>query len=143
MFMLQTNRPNNRRTAPRLASYFVCFIILSCHLAAAETKTDSERLEKLERAVELLQKRNTELEQEVKSLKQQKSAPAAPLSAEKRSRFVPDSKSTLVEKTETTAEKKSVYVVPGASEFKLALGGLLQTQYEAGDVFAFEGRFGS
>src|SRR5436190_23295123 len=100
--MLQTNRPNNRRTAPRLASYFICFVILSCHVAAAETKTDSERLEKLERAVELLQKRNAELEQEVKSLKQQKTVPAAPLSAEKRSRFVPDSKSTVVDKTEKT-----------------------------------------
>jgi phosphate-selective porin len=68
--------------------------------------------------------------------------PSAPLNAEKRSRFVPDSKSAIVEKTETTEEKKPVYVVPGASEIKLTLGGLLQTQYEAGDVFAFEGRFG-
>jgi phosphate-selective porin OprO and OprP len=34
-------------------------------------------------------------------------------------------------------------VVPGASEQKLILGGLLQTQYEAGDVSAFEGRFAS
>src|SRR5438067_7569272 len=141
--MLPITRPNNRRIALHFAGYFFCFVILSCHVAAAETKSDSQRLEKLERAGELLQKRNTELEAEVKSLKQQKSAPAAPLSAEKRSRFVPDSKSAIVEKTETKAEKKSVYVVPGASEFKLTLGGLLQTQYEAGDVFAFEGRFGS
>ena len=33
--------------------------------------------------------------------------------------------------------------MPAGSEIKLALGGLLQTQYEAGDVSAFEGRFGS
>jgi phosphate-selective porin len=110
--------------------------------AVGETKSDSERLEKLERAVELLQKRNAELEQEVKSLKKQK--PSAPILAEdKRSRFVPDAKEAVVEKTETKEEKKPVYVVPGASEIKLTLGGLLQTQYEAGDVSAFEGRFGS
>lgn len=65
-------------------------------------QSDSERLEKLERAVELLQKRNTELEAEVQSLKHQKSAPPAALTEEKRSRFVPDSKSAVVEKTETT-----------------------------------------
>jgi phosphate-selective porin OprO/OprP len=62
------------------------------------------------------------------------------LSPEKRSKFVPDGKS-YVEKSETTEEKKPVYVVPGASELKLTLGGLLQVQYEAGDVSAFEGRF--
>jgi phosphate-selective porin OprO/OprP len=106
----------------------------------AETKSDSERLEKLERAVELLQKRNTELEQEVKSLKKQKpSAPA--LSAEKRSRFVPDTKS-YVEKSEMVEEKQPVYVVPGAAEYKLTLGGYIQANFEAGDVSAFEGRFG-
>ena len=119
----------------------LCFGAFALSGFAAEAKTDSERLEKLERAVELLQKRNAELEQEVKSLKKEK--PSAPtLSETKRSRFVPDSKS-YVEKTETTVEKKPVYVVPGASEIKLMLGGFLQTQYEAGDVFAFEGRFGS
>ena len=141
--MLPITKPNDRRSAQRLAGYFLCFVILSCHTAAAETKSDSERLEKLERAVELLQKRNTELEAEVKSLTHQKSAPPAALTAEKRSRFVPDSKSAVVEKTETKEEKKPVYVVPGASELKLTLGGFIQAQYEAGDVFAFEGRFGS
>jgi phosphate-selective porin OprO/OprP len=140
--MLPTTKPNDRRIAPRLAGYFLCFVILSCHTLAAETKSDSERLEKLERAVELLQKRNTELEAEVKSLKQQKPAPPAPLNAEKRSHFVPDSKSAVVEKTETTEEKKPVYVVPAGSEFKLTLGGYIQANFEGGDVSAFEGRFG-
>jgi phosphate-selective porin OprO/OprP len=121
----------------------VCTLVFFIpRLAPAETKSDSERLERLERAVEALQKRNSELEAEVKSLKNQKPAPKspAPLVDEKRSHFVPDSKSSVVE---TVEEKKPVYVVPGASEFKLTLGGLLQVQYEAGDVFAFEGRFGS
>jgi phosphate-selective porin OprO/OprP len=126
----------------------LCLVALPFQSAIAETKSDSERLEKLERAVELLQKRNAELEQEVQSLKKQKSSTTvsasapAPLATEKQSHFVPDPKS-YVEKTEVKEEKKPVYVVPGASEIKLTLGGLLQTQYEGGDVFAFEGRFGS
>jgi phosphate-selective porin OprO and OprP len=108
---------------------------------ASAAQSDSERLEKLERAVELLQQRNAELEREVSSLKKQKSSATA-LSPEKRSKLVPDSRSA-VEKTETLEDKRPIYVVPGASELKLALGGFIQTQYEAGDVFAFEGRFGS
>jgi phosphate-selective porin len=110
----------------------------------AETRSESERLERLERAVELLQQRNAELEAEVKSLKKDKpTRPAAALAEERKSHFVPDSKSAVVEKSETTDEKKPVYVIPGASETKLTLGGFIQMQYEAGDVFAFEGRFGS
>jgi phosphate-selective porin len=108
----------------------------------AEKATDAERLERLERAVDLLQKRNTELEAEVRSLKKEKPSPAKDLSSEKRSHFVPDSKSSVVEKTETTEEKKPVYVVPGGSEYKLTLGGYIQANFEAGDVSAFEGRFG-
>ena len=107
--------------------------------ARAAEKSDADRLERLEKAVELLQQRNAELEQEVRSLKKQKPAPA--LSEEKRSRFVPDTKS-YVEKSETTEEKKPVFVVPGASEYKLTLGGYIQANVEGGDVSAFEGRFG-
>lgn len=123
----------------------VCvFVLITPRLTEAATATESERLERLERAVDLLQKRNAELEAEVKSLKNQNPAPApkssAPLVEEKRSHFSPDNKA-VVEKT--VEEKKPVYVIPGASEIKLTLGGLLQMQYEAGDVFAFEGRFGS
>jgi phosphate-selective porin len=108
----------------------------------AEKATDAERLERLERAVDLLQKRNTELEAEVRSLKKEKPSPAKDLSSEKRSHFVPDSKSSVVEKAETTEEKKPVYVVPGGSEYKLTLGGYIQANFEAGDVSAFEGRVG-
>ena len=117
------------------------FVLAPLATETSAAQSDSERLEKLERAVELLQQRNAELEREVSSLKKQKPA-AAPLNAEKRSKFVPDSKS-YVEKTETVEEKKPIYVVPGASETKLTLGGFIQMQYEGGDVFAFEGRFGS
>ncbi|MFZ1220723.1 MAG: porin [Chthoniobacterales bacterium] len=120
----------------------VCFGAFALSGFAAEAKTDSERLEKLERAVELLQKRNAELEQEVRSLKKEKPAPAS-LSETKKSRFAPESKDSKSYVETTVEEKKPVYVVPGASEFKLTLGGFIQMQYEAGDVFAFEGRFGS
>ena len=136
--MISTTRPNDRR----IAICLLCFSLVASPTAFAETKSDSERLEKLERAVELLQKRNAELEQEVKSLKKEKPSAPAPLSTEKRSRFVPDSKSAVVEKTETVEEKKPVYVVPGAAEYKLTLGGYIQANFEAGDVSAFEGRFG-
>jgi phosphate-selective porin len=76
----------------------------------------------------------------VKSLKQEKPSAPAPLAADKRTHFVPDSKSAVVETT--TEEKKPVYVVPGAAEYKLTLGGYFQANFEAGDVSAFEGRFG-
>ncbi|HEY8835510.1 MAG TPA: porin, partial [Chthoniobacterales bacterium] len=136
--MLPTTKSNYRH----IAICLLCFSLVASPSAFAETKTDSERLEKLERAVELLQKRNAELEQEVKSLKNEKPSAPAPLSTEKRSRFVPDSKSAVVEKTETVEEKKPVYVVPGAAEYKLTLGGYIQANFESGDVSAFEGRFG-
>src|SRR4051812_25461042 len=124
---------------------FLLFPFAVCNLDAAEARSDSERLERLERAVDLLQKRNTELEAEVKSLKNAKSATKTPtpLAEEKRSHFSPNNKTASDAKTEVIEEKKPVYVVPGASEIKLTLGGLLQVQYEGGDVFAFEGRFGS
>ena len=133
----------NSGLGPQLLVWRLIIALCGCALAlpgfAAEAKSDSERLEKLERAVELLQKRNAELEQEVKSLKKEKPVPTS-LSESKKTKFVPDSKSYV----ETTVEeKKPIYVVPGASELKLTLGGFLQAQYEAGDVFAFEGRFGS
>ena len=105
-------------------------------LSTAYAQTDSERLERLERAVELLQQRNSELEQEVRSLKD-KTASAPPAQTQPAPGPVPEGKA-VVEKE----EKKPVYAIAGASEFKLTLGGLFQTQVEAGDVFAFEGRFG-
>ena len=134
---------------PRLTKRNVLRVVIAACLGAtalpgfaAEAKTDSERLEKLERAVELLQKRNAELEQEVRNLKKEKPAPAS-LSETKKSRFAPESKDSKSYVETTVEEKKPVYVVPAASEIKLTLGGLLQTQFEGGDVSAFEGRFGS
>lgn len=104
--------------------------------AQANAASDSERLTRLERAVQLLEQRNAELEKEVVRLKAAKgsavavSAPAAPEGK------------TIVEKAVVAEEKAPVYVVPRGPEIKLTLGGFIQVNFEDGDVSAFEGRFG-
>src|SRR5213080_4150422 len=104
------------------------------------SNSESERLQKLERAVEELQKRNAELEQEVSSLnKQSTSEPGA---TGKRKTVVTYDGKTYVEKSVAVEEKPPIFVVPRASEFKLVLGGYIQVNLEDGDVSAFEGRFG-
>jgi len=100
-------------------------------------QSEAARLERLEKAVEMLQQRNEELEREVSRLKKH-SSKSAPES-EKQSKVTADGKSDDA-KTVVSEEKKPVYVIPGASEFKLTLGGFVQAQYEVGDVSAFEGR---
>ena len=102
--------------------------------------SESDRLEKLERAVEQLQKRNAELEQEVSSLKKQSTS--EPGATGKRKTEVTYDGKTYVEKSVAVEEKPRIYVTPRASEFKLVLGGYLQMNLEDGDVSAFEGRFG-
>jgi phosphate-selective porin OprO/OprP len=113
-------------------------ILLATPRLGAQTSSESERLEKLEHAVEQLQKRNAELEAEVRSLKKQTA-------------FTPESKmktkatydgKAYVEKAVVEEEKPPVFVVPRASELKLVLGGYIQVNFEDGDVSAFEGRFG-
>src|SRR5438309_2384648 len=109
---------------------------------AAQTSSESDRLEKLERAVEQLQKRNAELEQEVRSLKKQTAfEPEYDANGNKKPKVASDGK-TYVEKTVAVEEKKPVYVMPGGPEYKLTLGGYIQVNFEDGDVSAFEGRFG-
>jgi len=92
----------------------------------------------LERAVQLLQERNAELEKEVSSLKAAKKSSrptTAPAPA-----AATDGKA-FVDKKEVKETKETALVNAAGSELKLTLGGFLQTQIEAGDVFAFEGRF--
>jgi phosphate-selective porin OprO/OprP len=120
----------------------VPLVLLAPQPLAAQTSSESERIEKLERAVEQLQKRNAELEQEVKGLKKQTAfTPAFPAEGPVKTQTTYDGK-TYVEKNVVTEEKKPVYVVPGAAEYKLTLGGYIQINFEDGDVSAFEGRFG-
>jgi phosphate-selective porin OprO/OprP len=113
-------------------------VLLAAAPLGAQTQSESERLEKLERAVEQLQKRNAELEQEVSSLKKQ--AAVAP-EGKMKTKVTSDGKS-YVEKAVVKEEKPPLFVVPRASEFKLVLGGYIQVNFEDGDVSAFEGRFG-
>jgi len=98
---------------------------------AAETSSESKRIQELERAV-------AELKQEVNRLKKQ--AVSAP-EGKMKTKVTYDGK-TYVEKAVAEEEKPPVLVVPRASEFKLVLGGYIQVNFEDGDVSAFEGRFG-
>ena len=94
-------------------------------------------MEKLERAVEQLQKRNAELEAEVSSLKG-KQAAVVP-EGKMKTKIISEGK-TYVEKL--VEEKLPVYVQQRGPELKLVLGGFIQINFEDGDVSAFEGRFG-
>lgn len=117
-------------------------VLLAVQPLGAQTSSDSERLQKLEKAVEQLQKRNAELEQEVKSLKKEAALPPpAPTEGRTKTQVTDDGK-TYVEKTVATKKEPKVYVQPGGPELKLTLGGVVQMNFEGGDVSAFEGRFG-
>src|SRR5438046_9872186 len=114
-------------------------VLLAAPRLGAQTPSESERLQKLERAVEQLQKRNTELEQEVSGLKKQ-AASTAEVAAKMKTKVTYDGK-TYVEKA-VVEEKPPIYVQQRGSEIKLVLGGFVQMNFEDGDVSAFEGRFG-
>jgi phosphate-selective porin len=113
-------------------------LLLAAPRLGAQTPSESERLQKLERAVEQLQKRNAELEQEVAGLKKQ--AALAP-EGRMKTKVSYDGK-TYVEKAVVQEEKLPVYVQQRGPELKLVLGGFIQANFEDGDVSAFEGRFG-
>src|ERR1700736_263453 len=123
-----------------------CLIAAICMLLASQRLTaqtaDSERLEKLERAVQELQQRNAQLEKELKDMKTRTSfAPEFGPEAKAKTKLTSDGK-TYVEKSVVEEHKPPIYVIPGASELKLTLGGYIQINFEDGDVSAFEGRFG-
>jgi phosphate-selective porin len=102
-----------------------------------QSASESDRLEKLERAVEQLQKRNTELEAEVSSLKKQQAAVVP--EGKMKTKIISDGK-TYVEKV--VEEKRPIYVQQRGSEIKLVLGGFIQVNFEDSDAFAFNGNFG-
>src|SRR5947208_1092389 len=114
-------------------------VLLAPPRLGAQTPSESERLQKLERAVEQLQKRNAELEQEISSLKKQTAE--FPAGARMKTKIMSDGKS-YVEKAVVEEEKLPVYVQQRGPEIKLVLGGFIQANFEDGDVSAFEGRFG-
>jgi len=113
-------------------------ISLAAQPLAAQTSSESERLQKLEQAVNQLQKRNAELEQEVSSLKAKQAAyvPYVP-EGKMKTKIISEGK-TYVEKL----EELPVYVQQRGPELKLVLGGFIQTNIESGDAFAYLGNFG-
>src|SRR6266481_5098004 len=112
--------------------------LLTAQALRAESSSDTARIEKLERAVELLAKQNAELKAEIHSLKSKEAS--NPVDAKFKTKIIYDGK-TYVEKA-VPEEKPPVVVVPRASELNLVLGGYVQINFEDGDVSAFEGRFG-
>src|SRR6059058_5945144 len=115
-------------------------VLMTAPRLGAQTASESERLQKLEHAVEQLQKRNADLEQEVSSLKKQ-AASTVEVGARMKTKIMSEGKS-YVEKAVVEEEKLPVYVTPAGPEIKLVLGGFIQANFEDGDVSAFEGRFG-
>src|SRR5438445_6874933 len=105
----------------------------------AQTASESERLQKLERAVEQLEKQNTELRAEINSMKTKQAA--YPPEGKLKKKVTYDGK-TYVEKAVVEEEKLPVYVQQRGPELKLVIGGFIQANFEDGDVSAFEGRFG-
>src|SRR5947209_12857625 len=113
--------------------------LLTVQPLRAQSASDTARIEKLERAVELLQKQNAELKAEVSSLKS-KHVASNPADEKIKTKVTYDGK-TYVEKA-VVEEKAPVYVQQRGPELKLVLGGFIQVNFEDGDVSAFEGRFG-
>jgi len=111
--------------------------LLAAHPLRAES-SENARIEKLEQAVQALQKQNAELKSEVSSLKSKETASVPDGRFKKKITY--DGK-TYVEKA-VVEEKTRLYVQQRGPELKLVLGGFVQVNFEDGDVSAFEGRFG-
>src|SRR6266699_7256355 len=98
---------------------------------AAESASESKRIEELERTV-------AELKKEVAELKKNQTASVP--EGKMKTKVSYDGK-TYVEKA-VVEEKLPVYVQQRGPELKLVLGGYIQANFEDGDVSAFEGRLG-
>jgi len=90
----------------------------NCAALRAQSASDTARIEKLERAVELLQKQNAELKAEVSSLKS-KHVASNPADEKIKTKVTYDGK-TYVEKA-VVEEKAPVYVQQRGPELKLVL----------------------
>src|SRR5918996_830317 len=130
--MLVTKYCSTRRIA------LFASVLAAIQPLTTQSASESDRLEKLERAVEQLQKSNAELEAEVSTLKKQT---AAVPEGKTKTKVTYDGK-TYVEKAVPQAEKPPLLVQQRGLELKLVLGGYIQMNFEDGDVSAFEGRFG-
>src|SRR3954471_17476022 len=109
----------------RLVQNLVLFSVLlmtTFHAVIMEAASESDRLEKLERAVEQLQKRNAELETEVRSLKNET---AAVPDGKFKTKVTYDGK-TYVEQAVPAPKKPPLFVQQRGAELKLVLGGYVQ-----------------
>src|SRR5882724_12968702 len=88
-------------------------VLMTAPRLGAQTSSESERLQKLERAVEQLQKRNADLEQEVSSLKKQ-AVSTAEVAAKMKTKVTYDGK-TYVEKRVVEEAKAPIYVQQAGS----------------------------
>jgi phosphate-selective porin OprO and OprP len=113
--------------------------LLSAQPLQAESSSDTARIEKLERAVELLAKQNAELQAEINSLKSKQAA--SPPDGKFKTKVTYDGKA-YTENAVAQEERAPVYVQQRGPELKLVLGGYIQTNFEDGAVFAFNGNFG-
>jgi phosphate-selective porin len=129
---------NKKLVLQAAGASLAAIVLLSAQPLRAQSSPDSARLEKLERAVELLEKQNAQLQAEIKSLKSKHTASVPDGNFKKKVTY--DGK-TYVEKA-VVEEKAPVYVQQRGPELKLVLGGFVQMNFEDGDVSAFEGRFG-
>ena len=111
-------------------------ILIPIHSLKAETSSESERLEKLERAVEQLQQRNGELEAEVKSLKKERAmAAAVPAEGPSKTKVVSDGKSYVeqsvpIEKSAASKWKLSTPI----TELELYGDARLRYEYRGGET---------
>src|SRR3989475_156681 len=127
-----------KKIISRAASASLAALIsLAAQPLSGQTSSESERLQKLERAVELLEKRNAELQSEISSLKAQQAAVVP--EGKMKTKIISEGK-TYVEKV--IDEKPPIYVQQRGSEIKLVLGGFIQVNFEDSDAFAFNGNFG-
>src|SRR5713101_8962223 len=129
--MLVTKHCSTRKIA------LLAIVLAAIQPLTTQSASESDRLEKLERAVEQLQKRNADLEAEVSTLKKQQVAVVP--EGKMKTKIISEGK-TYVEKV--VEEKPPIYVQQRGSEIKLVLGGFIQVNFEDGDVLAFQGNFG-
>jgi hypothetical protein len=99
----------NKISLRAAGAILAAIISLAAQPLGAQTPSESERLQKLEHAVEQLQQRNAELEQEVKSLKKQAAVAT-----------VPGESRTVVTSDGKTYTEKSVPVETSGDKWKLS-----------------------
>jgi phosphate-selective porin OprO/OprP len=111
---------------------WVISLLTAIQPLAAESASDSKRIEELERTV-------AELKKEVAELRKQNASPAED---KFKTKVTYDGKKYVEKAVVEKEQKLPIYVQQRGVELKLVLGGFIQMNFEDGDVSAFEGRFG-